>query len=234
VFHFKKFSIDDSMAAMKIGTDSVLLGAWVPCGNEVRIIDIGTGSGILALMMAQRNQNATIDAVELDFDAANAAQLNINVSPWPGQVHVYNTAIQQFAEGISEAYSLLICNPPFFNNSLKTPHDKRNFARHNDSLPAKELIEIASRLITRNGKAALIIPAGNYNNWLDEASRSGLFLTHCTWVKSYPDREPHRVMVAFAKSEPAHVIENELSIYDSQKVYSQSYRELTKEFYLKF
>jgi tRNA1Val (adenine37-N6)-methyltransferase len=234
VFHFKKFSIDDSRAAMKIGTDSVLLGAWTPCGNESRILDIGTGSGILALMMAQRNLNIPIDAVELESEAAALAYENVKLSPWFRQIRVFNTSIQAFRLQTSHRYSLIICNPPFFTNSLKAPDKIRNMARHNDTLPVVELLEITSELLSEKGKAAFIIPADAFENWSTIAAKYFLHPILVTRLKSSINHQPHRVMAVFLKNGEAEIFQTEICIYSSKNIYSDAYRELTKEFYLNF
>ena len=234
MFHFKKFSIDDSKAAMKIGTDSVLLGAWTPQEYETRILDIGTGSGILALIMAQRNKNTAIDAVEIDTNAATLATLNVQLSPWAEQIHIFNTTIQAFSEVAEHTYSLIICNPPFFTDSLKAPDKARNMARHNDSLSVTELLGCTSKLLTENGKASFIIPVDAYHTWKNEAARHFLFPNHLTLVKSYPSHAPHRVMVMFSRKNQDSISEDEICIYSSEKIHSQEYKEITKDFYLKF
>lgn len=234
MFHFKKFSIDDTTAAMKIGTDAVLLGAWAPCENETRILDIGTGSGILALMMAQRNINTLVDAVEIDPDAASLAHQNIQLSPWPDLIHIFNSSIQEFSAGTENKYSMVISNPPFFTDSLKAPGKARTMARHNDILPVTELLECTSNLLTENGNAAFIIPADAFENWKQKAAKLKLYPEHITSVKSSPGLKAHRVLVTFSRNEKSAVIESEISIYLSKSVYSNEYMELTKEFYLNF
>jgi len=234
VFHFKKFSIDDSSAAMKIGTDAVILGAWVECENESRILDIGTGSGILALMMAQRNSLIPIDAVEIENQAARLAEQNALLSPWHGQIKVHNTSIQEFASYNQHRYSLILCNPPFFSDSLKSPGETRNLARHNDSLPVIDLLKITSELITRKGKAAFIIPFDAYESWKQEAEKFKLFPSRFTLLKSTPKHKPHRVLATLANTQSSAITENELVIYDSGRSYSKEYHLLTREFYLHF
>jgi len=234
MFHFKKFSLDDSKAAMKTGTDAVLLGAWVPCNNETRILDIGTGSGILALMMAQRNKNIPVDAVEIDYDAATLALQNVQLSPWIDQVHIYNSSIQEFSEGKYCNYSLIISNPPFFTDSLKAPEKSRSIARHNDTLPVTELLKITSKLLTDKGKAAFIVPADAFGKWRTEAAKYKLFPNLVTNVKSSPDHIPHRILVVFTYTEMQPVIQKEFKIYISRSMYSNEYKELTKDFYLDF
>ena len=234
LFHFKKFSIDDSRAAMKIGTDAVLLGAWVECENENLILDIGTGTGILALMMAQRNPEALIDAVELDSEAAKLAKQNIKLSPWGERIEIFASSIQEFAIQTQHKYSLIICNPPFFADSLKSPSETRNLARHNETLPVHVLLGCAAKLLLANGKAAFIIPADVFAFWKQEAALQSLFPCRVTIVKSSPNHKPHRVMVTFSRKQVTRIYENEISIYISKSNYSVEYQELTKVFYLNF
>jgi tRNA1Val (adenine37-N6)-methyltransferase len=234
MFHFKKFSIDDSTAAMKIGTDSILLGAWTPCGDETRILDIGSGSGILALIMAQRNYRTEIDAIEIEPDAANLARKNVQLSPWSDQIHVFNSSVQDFSVKTNNKYSLIISNPPFFTDSLKAPGKARNVARHNDTLPVRDLLEITSKLLIEGGKAAFIIPADAFGNWTIEATNLFLYPAYITRVKSSLTHCPHRVMVLFAKEYNHEISNNELYIYSSKGIYTTEYRGLTKEFYLNF
>jgi tRNA1Val (adenine37-N6)-methyltransferase len=234
MFHFKKFSIDDGKAAMKVGTDAVLLGAWVKCGNETRILDIGTGSGILALMMAQRNNAVAIDSVEIDHDAAELARQNFLLSPWAQQISIYDETIQEFALHTESRYSLIVCNPPFFTGSLKTPGKARNLARHNDSLPVTELLDISASLLSEKGKAAFIIPFDAYEHWQQEAAKRNLFPSRATIVKSSPTHKPHRVMIEFTSIKQTGTNESELNIYQSEKKYSFDYQNLTKDFYLNF
>ncbi len=234
MFHFKKFSIDDSKAAMKIGTDSVLLGAWAPCGLETRILDIGAGSGILALMMAQRSDKILIDAVEIDPNATEQARINVQLSPWSGQIQVFNSSIQEFLLKTQNKYSLIISNPPFFTDSVKAPDRARNIARHNDTLPVNELLEITSKLLELTGKGAFIIPADALEIWIFEASKLLLFPLFITRVKSSINHNPHRVLIVFTKNKKSEVIDNELTIYISKDIYTNEYRQLTKDFYLNF
>jgi tRNA1Val (adenine37-N6)-methyltransferase len=234
MFHFKQFSIDDSKAAMKIGTDAVLLGAWTPCNYGNRILDIGTGSGILTIMMAQRNPDVEIDAVEIDPDATAQAKLNAQLSPWNDRIHIFNLSVQEFSLAKMNSYNLIICNPPFFTNSLKAPDNKRNLARHNNSLPVEDLLESTSKMLTEDGKAVFIIPANTYETWKREAAKHQLFPDKITWVKSSPANAPHRVMVVFSRKNQDAIPEDEICIYSSEKIHSQAYKEITKDFYLKF
>ncbi len=219
---------------MKIGTDAVLLGAWAPCKNETRILDIGTGTGILALMMAQKNIKTEIDAVEIETATAELAEQNIKLSPWHDRIHIFNNSIQDFAVLEPPKYSLIICNPPFFTDSLKAPDAARNTARHNDLMPVSDLLESTSKLLTTKGNTAFIIPADAFANWQLEAKKFSLFPKLLTWVRSSPDHSHHRVMVLFSREHHSEIIENEMCIYSSKNIYSHEYRELTGDFYLKF
>jgi len=219
---------------MKIGTDSVLLGAWTPCESETRILDIGTGSGILALMMAQRNNKAFIDAIEIDIEASNLAVQNMAISPWADRITILNSSFQEFASNTKNKYSLIICNPPFFSNSLKASGKSRTMARHNDSLPVDELLYGVSCLLENKGKASFIFPYDAFDSWKTEAEKYLLFPVKVTFVRSSIRHEAHRVMAVFAKGIKKDVLNNTFYIYDSNRIHTNEYQELTKEFYLKF
>lgn len=234
MFHFKKFSIDDSTAAMKVGTDAVLLGAWAPCKNETRILDIGTGTGILALMMAQRNHGVQIDAVEINHEASTLAIQNVKLSPWEEYIHIHNISIQEFSITNNYRYSLIISNPPFFTDSLKALDKARNIARHNDTLRVRDLLKITSELLSEKGKAVFIFPADAFENWKAEAFNQSLYFTSITGVKSSPIHKPHRLMIVLSKEENLQISDNVICIYISKKTYSNEYRDLTQEFYLNF
>jgi tRNA1Val (adenine37-N6)-methyltransferase len=234
MFHFKKFSIEDSGAAMKIGTDAVLLGAWTRCENETRILDIGTGSGILSLMLAQRISKTFIDALEIDPEAAALAKENAILSPWKNRISVHQTSFQEFAKASHNKYSLIICNPPFFSKSLKASTEARNFARHNDSLPIDELLNGVANLLTSNGKASFIFPHDALEKWKISSEKFSLFPVRITLVKSSPNHPPHRAMVTFTNEKIQEIVEDELCIYAQKGVYSIEYQNLTSAFYLRF
>lgn len=234
MFHFKKFSIDDNSAAMKIGTDAVLLGSWVPCLGETRILDIGTGSGILALMMAQRNLDIPVDAVELNRKASQLAVQNAKLSPWQNQIQIFNNSIQDFSGFCYQKYSLALCNPPFFTNSLKSADTERNLARHTDTLPAADLFRTISKLLTPEGKACIIIPTKEFNQWVVEAAKQNLFPDKITFVKSFSYSNSHRVLACFRSFGTEKPTSDELNIYSTPNKFSAEYRELTSAFYLHF
>ena len=156
-FHFKKFSVAHDKSTHKVGTDGVLLGAWVSLEEVQRILDVGTGTGVISLMLAQRTpETVTIDAVEIEEDDALQAAENVRQSPWPEKIKVYHKTIQAFSPG--KKYDLIISNPPFFVESWLPPEKKRSQARHTEQLSFEELLESATRLLSANGRLAVILP----------------------------------------------------------------------------
>jgi tRNA1Val (adenine37-N6)-methyltransferase len=230
IFKFKKFSVCDDGAAMKIGTDAVLLGAWTHVGEAGRILDIGTGSGVIALMMAQRSKaDARIDAVELQTDDAEQASLNISNSPWPEKVKVMNTRIQDFKPGCH--YDLIVCNPPFFSNSLLPPIEKRSKSRHQHSLSSEELILATVRLLSPVGTLCVILPFSESQTFEKYAADKDLFLHHRTRFFSRPGKPQERSLMRFGFQHrpPA---EDSLFLYEAGDEWTKSYSALTRNFYL--
>lgn len=222
---------------MKIGTDGILLGAWVPAEQPQRILDIGTGTGLIALMMAQRFPNATIDAVEIEPNAAEQAAQNFSASPWPERLSLHHQSIQSFAASgrLDKTYSLIVSNPPWFVDSLKSDESSRNLARHTDSLSHVELLNSAS-LLRSSGRLAVVLPFGDTASFIHAADERSLYCCRQCHVRSKPGLSPHRVLLEFEtaplKSESSHqdlVIENE-----QHHNYTDLFRELTRDFYLRF
>lgn len=221
-FAFKRFAIDQSGCAMKVGTDGVLLGAWCDCSGR-RILDAGTGSGLIALMLAQRNACAEIDAVEIDPAAAECARGNVAASPWSDRVEVICAALQDFFT--DRRYDLLVSNPPYFSETLLSPDPARAAARHNCSLPYRELISAALRLLASDGRLSLILPAGEMPAFSLQASAAGLHLLRRCEVATKPDAAPKRVMSEWGRADAAAEL-SRITIGDDE------YRRLTCDFYL--
>lgn len=158
VFRFKRFSVSDTRSAMKIGTDGVLLGAWCRAEGARRVLDVGTGAGVIALMVAQRQPMAQVDAVEIDLDSCQEAELNFASSPWSGRLRAIHADFNQFAAQCQERYDLIVSNPPFFTNGALPPAARRMAARHCVSLNYSQLIGGASRLMAEGGRICLIAP----------------------------------------------------------------------------
>ena len=230
-FRFKQFAVEQSDVAMKVGTDGVLLGAWVAFGGgERRVLDIGTGTGVIALMAAQRSAAGYIAGVDIDRSAAERAAANFAASAWSGRLHAFCSPIQEFAA--DEPFDVIISNPPYFADSLLPPDERRSTARHTASLPFDELDAAVRRLLTPDGRAALILPTEQMD---DFASITSLRMVRRCDVRSVPDGAVKRVMAEFARSATDVMRREELVIEtDVRGVFSDEYRRLTKDFYLKF
>jgi tRNA1Val (adenine37-N6)-methyltransferase len=232
-FQFKQFTIHQQQSAMKVGTDGVLLGAWAHYKKVSRILDIGTGTGLIALMLAQRC-SAEIDAIELDEAAYYEAVQNAKNSPWPSQINVWKQSFQEFANHCQNSYDLLVCNPPFFKHSLKASSEQRTIARHSDSLNASELFPGIQKLLALSGKFDVIIPTDNLPEYCIEAEKNSLHLNQLLWVKPTPEKSAKRVLCSFSKTklplkEKTLVVES-----GGRHVYSEEYKKLTCNFYLRF
>ncbi|MFC2150997.1 tRNA1(Val) (adenine(37)-N6)-methyltransferase [Bacteroidota bacterium] len=232
-FKFKQFTIYQDKCAMKVGTDGVLLGAWANCeyGNE--FLDIGTGTGLIALMLAQRS-NATIDALEIDQSACVQANENVKESPWKERINVINNSIQEFTKSSIKKYDLIVSNPPYFQNSLFAPDEKRTDARHNSNLQYEDIINGAINLVKDDGRLSLILPYLEGNMFILKAVEYGLYCIRQTKVLPKPNREPKRLLLEFMKIKKP-LIEQEIIIeLNKRHEYSEAYKNLTKDFYLAF
>ena len=237
-FRFKQFTVWHDRCAMKVGTDGVLLGAWAPGGT--RILDIGTGSGLIALMLAQRFPEASIDAIDIDEAAVEQARENFAASPWTDRLHAFHARLQDWQNHplqiTNYKYDLIVSNPPYFRNSLKNPDKGRQTARHTDTLSYAELLRHSARLLTEKGLLALVLPAEAEQEVRGLAAAELLSLTHLTRVYSKESKPARRVLLEFEKStsrdtdisitEDSLVLENEIGGR------SAAYQELTKDFYL--
>ena len=229
-FRFKQFSVEQDDVAMKVGTDGVLLGAWAECEGARHILDIGTGTGVIALQMAQRNPMAQVQAVEIDETAAKRARANFDNSPWAERLQVAQTAVQEFSP--AEKYDLIISNPPYFVDSLLPPDAKRSTARHTHDLTFEELDRTVCRLLAENGKFALILPVTEFEKYL---SLTQLHLVRRCDVHPIEGGAVKRVMGEFAKHKPTATKHENIAIERGQRGdYTNEYRALTKDFYLKF
>jgi len=217
---------------MKVGTDGVLIGAWANIENAERILDIGTGTGLITLMLAQRS-NAKITGIEIDPEAALQAQENAKQSPWPQQIEIIEGKFQDWALEINQKWDHIVTNPPFFNNSLKAPDLQRNIARHSDMLSQEDLIQGVSIILSDKGKFSLILPYTEAQLFIVEAALKHLYCTSKVLVKPSPNKKANRVLMTFSKERCVNS-EKEMVIRDSLNNYTPEFIELTKEFYLKF
>jgi tRNA1Val (adenine37-N6)-methyltransferase len=232
-FRFKQFTIYQDKCAMKVGTDGVLLGSWADCKNAKSILDIGTGTGLIALMLAQRS-NVKIDAVEIDEEASSQAKENVAKSDWKDSIQILNLPFQEFCKSTNAKYDLIVSNPPYFQNSLFAPDKKRTDARHNSNLELEELLDGAIKLLNDNGVFSLILPYVEGTMFILKASEKNLFCTCQTKVLPRPNREPKRLLLEFMKIKKP-LVEQEIIIeLNKRHEYSDAYKNLTKEFYLAF
>ena len=230
-FQFKRFRILQEKAAMKVGIDGVLLGAWSDLDDASTILDIGTGTGLLALMAAQRS-NAMIEAVELDTEAASEALVNFSNSEWHSRINLIVGPFQTFES--SQIYDHIISNPPFFDHSPKPDSLKRARARHADSLSLEDLLEKSVSLLSPIGKISLILPADKEERLRFLAREKGLYVNRLSRVAADEMKKPHRLLVELS-SNPASF--NGPVIYircAGSSEYSSQYRKLTRDFYLAF
>lgn len=230
-FHFKKFSVAHDRSTHKVGTDGVLLGAWVNVGHAKRILDIGTGTGVIALMLAQRSiDTAHIDAIEIESGDASQAEENIRRSPWPEKIHVINTSVQAYIPSMK--YDLIVSNPPYFINSWKPPDNKRSAARHTHELSYEELLHATSRLLNDQGVFGVILPYLEGTMFIEMAKSSKLFPRRQLIFRSRNNKPPERILVEFSRQQPDPESE-ELILHSEGNNWSDAYKNLTRDFYLK-
>ncbi len=234
LFEFREFTIRQDKCAMKIGTDGVLLGAWcgevftIPCG---RILDIGTGTGVIALMCAQQWVTARIDAVEIDGEAAAQASENFALSPWADRLRVHSVAIRDFhLETEAREYDLIVSNPPFFNGTLLPDDEGRATARHTNVLPFDELMEISSQRLSEAGRLCIIFPTSEWDKVAVSALCHGLSPAVITDVVTRDGKAPKRSLAAFSRQATVPQ-RNTLTVRDGLGNYTESYRRLVNRFY---
>ncbi len=231
-FSFRQFTVYQDKCGMKVGTDGTLLGAWATGGW--RILDIGTGTGLIALMMAQRFPEAKVTAIDIDSDASAQACENVASSPFANRVEVANISLQDLenkALSLNLEFDSIICNPPFFNNSLGCPDNKRHQARHTDSLPFPTLFRCVRRLLSADGVFSAVIPSDCMQAFDSAARIEGLSTKRKCLVKTVPRKAAKRILVEYtlAKAEP---LLEEHCLEDGCGQRSEWYKNLTQEFYL--
>lgn len=233
-FTFKQFHIDHSRCAMKVGTDGTLLGAWATLPPHAKkILDIGTGSGLIAIMAAQRHPTAKITAIDIDKDCVMQATENAVASPWAERIEVIESPLQEYSQ--EEKFDVIISNPPYFADSMHSPDRQRTTARHTASLSFKELTDGVLRLLADDGLFAVILPTAE-SELLLSASRGRLFTWRRCEVWSTPESGARRIMLELKKEPPKDLAKKEKIIIEQggRHVYSEEYKALTADFYLNF
>ena len=229
-FQFKQFRIEQSLCAMKVGTDGVLLGAWASVDGADSCLDIGTGTGLLALMVTQRNPKLSVVAIDLDSDAVLQAKENVYASPWLDRISVLHSDVKLFSP--DWRFDRIVCNPPYFCNSLVSPDAKRTMARHTSELEFKDLLSSVKRLISSNGLFSVVLPYDVGEGFIKLAECESLYCLRLCRVIPKPGASPKRVLLEFS-TKMQECSFNELIIESGGRhCYSEEYKQLTKDFYL--
>lgn len=231
-FRFKQFVIKQESAAMKVGTDGVLLGAWADVENANSVLDIGTGSGLIALMIAQRCK-ARISSIEIDMPSALQANYNFEQSQWGDRLSVDTISLQEYSKKHTANFDLIVSNPPYFNRSLKSPSPRRTLTRHTDELDHTELLEGVSNLLNPDGRFCAVFPYTEGNLFIGEANNHGLYCNKKMFVQTKPNKSILRILLEFSFYEKLYQ-ENTISIHNNEGEYTADYKKLTADFYLAF
>lgn len=232
-FKFKQFSVEHSQCAMKIGTDSVLLGAWTPINhNPSSVLDIGAGTGILSLMLAQRSDAQVIEALEIDDKAYEQCVDNFEQSQWNDRLFCFHASLYEFTKDIEDSYDLIICNPPFYSENYKTENQQRDLARFQDAMPFNHLLEGVAMLLSKHGVFSVIIPYTEEDKFIRIANQFDLFPQNITRVKGTSNSIIKRSLLTFSFHKQNSTTAT-LIIETSRHNYTDEYINLTKKFYLK-
>ncbi len=227
VFYFKQFSIDQSNCAMKVNTDGVLLAALADFRSPAKILDVGTGTGLIALMLAQKYTSAIVHAVEIDQNAANTAKENFLNSPFSNRIALFHSSIKDHFTDNNEQYDLIISNPPFFINSLSSQNPKKSVARHTDLSFFEVLLTESAKHLNQSGHLCIILPLETAE--MVKKMVSGLKVHKEILIHSFPESKPHRTIMVMGY-EALVPLEEEIVIYQSKGIYSAVYRDLLKDY----
>ena len=233
-FRFKHFSVHHDKSTLKVGTDAVVLGAWTNVAESKHILDIGTGCGIIALMLLQRTQTAKVLAIDIDADSVAQAQQNAQLSPWKDRMQVQHTSLQQLTAQTTTQFDTIVSNPPFFAQSLKSPNEQLNKGKHNDNnLPFDTLINCVAQLLSPNGSFSVILPTQESHTLMQLCKTHNLYPSRTLLLQSKPTLPPYRILTQYKFGEQP--LETQTCcIHTPTNDYTPEYKILTKDFYLKF
>lgn len=229
-FQFKQFSVEDNKSTMKVGTDAVLLGAWTETKHSKTILEIGTGSGIISLMIAQRSK-AKIEAIDIDEDTVKQANENFQKAEWKERLNAFHYSLNDFKKEQSNKYDLIISNPPFFIDSLKSPNKNKTLSKHSDELSYADLIQGLIHFLSPSGKACIILPYTESKSFINLARIENLYLTKQLLIKPKKDKVANRILMEFSFTK-TQVLENEIYLREVDNSFSDEYKKLSKEYYL--
>ena len=233
IFNFKEFTVEQDRCAMKVGTDGVLLGAWAEISSDVNsILDIGTGTGLIALQLAQRSGAEVVDAIEIEADAFEQAVGNFENSEWADRLYCYHATLQEFVNEMDEKYDLIVSNPPFYNDTFRKLDEKRAMARHTGELTFEDLLSGIKKLLSVDGTAAVIIPFKEENQFLKSARNKLLFPKRISRYSGHKDADLKRSLIQLSQTETAPG-EESFFLEHTRHEYSEHYKNLVKDFYLK-
>ncbi len=234
MFHFKQFSVDQTGCAMKINTDGVLLGAMADAIEPKSILDIGTGTGVIALMLAQRFQFAQIDAVEIDSAAARTAGANFSESPFAERLHIFESGFEQYFDlHPAKQYDLIVSNPPFYVGSLKSPGVRKSLAKHTDFTFFERLTGTISLHLAPAGCCWMVLPLNLLNLVIAESLHHGFFVRTTVYVRSFAFMQPHRAIICLSLFNGV-AVTGDFVIYSAKDVYSEKYMDLLRPYFLAF
>lgn len=231
-FRFKQFTVRHDKCAMKVGTDGVLLGAWAGKGAYRRLLDVGTGSGLIALMLAQRFPEACIRAIDIDKEACRQAIENVNLSSFSERIKVYRQSLHSCTKYEKQKYNLIVSNPPYFVDALKCPDSRRTTARHADTLTLESLLHDSKKMLAPDGRIALILPYDQKKRLYTTGETEGLFIVRETEVVPIPGADPKRLLAELANTPSSEIEHSRLVIEMERHRYSEAYIRLTRDFYL--
>ena len=232
-FQFKQFTVWHDRCAMKVGTDGVLLGAWADLENAGSILDVGTGSGLIALMAAQRNPKANITAIDIEESAVIQADENFKRSPWADRLIARHASLEEFAMSTEMTFDAIVSNPPYFQQSLHSPDKTRTLARHTSHLSPEALLSNCCKLLSGSGTIHLILPITEGNQLVDKALEYNLFCIHKTVVYPTPLSAPKRLLISLQTTEKPLLTDTLIIETGGRHQYSNDFTRITQSFYLK-
>ncbi len=230
-FRFKQFTVHQEKCAMKVGTDSVLLGSWIQPNDASKILDIGSGTGIISLMVAQKS-TGEIDAIDIDLNAFLQTKENFRISPWFSRLYPHHISLQDFSKkNVDTKYDLIVTNPPYFHHASKPSEESRLHARHNDFLSFDELIDGTLDLLKKDGRLVLILPSKEGMEFMEKAQKRGLFCKKLCRIKTRSDKKEKRLIMEFS-FQFGTLADSELIVQEEDGAFTNDYIELTKDYYI--